>query len=614
MGEVVGAGLIAHVPTIVLPEEIRRELNNGEDTTLVAGLHQLRKEVFESLDYDTVVVLDSHWATTVEFVVTAQERRTGLFTSEELPRGMSQRPYDFLGDPELAQLIASKADDHGTWITAISDDHLPIFYATTNLWEFLGQGMPDKRWISIGVCQTADTEDNLRLGRALGDAIEESDRKVVLLASGALSHTFWPLRELRKHEAAGAEHIFTPEAAAADAERMEWFETGDHAQVLDTMPAFYRFRPEARFGHYLMMIGAIGEGDCTATGRRYGEYENSIGTGQVHYWFERPEGRLPQATPYTRRPRGPATGGRPGFASSRLGQPSHQGAPMPLRETRRILLDGNIVDVERHGDELVAGDGRTLGIAEAVHLAPVVPSKIVCVHLNYSSRVQELMLTLPPAPTYFHKPVSSLNAHESAVVRPLGCKWLNYEGEIAIVIGRTARNISPDEAGDYIHGYSIANDYGLHDFRDTDSGSMLRVKGSDTLCPVGPGMVEGWDFHGKQIRTLVNGNVRQDANTDEMMWDPHYLVADIARTITLQPGDLLLSGTPAISRTVYPGDVVEVEVEGLGTLRNHIVEGPTPIRTDVGAQPTESEEVLSTAKGGDWEFRGIRKPDLSGKR
>ena len=148
MGEVVGAGLIAHVPTIVLPEDTRRELNNGEDTTLVSGLHQLRQEVFDTLDYDTVVVLDSHWATTVEFVVTAQYRRQGLFTSEELPRGMSQRPYDFPGDPELAHLIAGKADDHGTWITAIDDDHLPIFYATTNLWEFLGEGLPDKRWIS----------------------------------------------------------------------------------------------------------------------------------------------------------------------------------------------------------------------------------------------------------------------------------------------------------------------------------------------------------------------------------------------------------------------------------------------------------------------------------
>ena len=108
MGEVVGAGLIAHVPTIVLPEDTRRELNHGEDITLVAGLQQLRREVFDTLDYDTVVVLDSHWATTVEFVVTAQERRAGLFTSEELPRGMCQRPYDFPGDPELAHLIAEQ--------------------------------------------------------------------------------------------------------------------------------------------------------------------------------------------------------------------------------------------------------------------------------------------------------------------------------------------------------------------------------------------------------------------------------------------------------------------------------------------------------------------------
>ena len=293
MGEVAGAALLAHVPTIVLPEKDRRELNNGADTTLVSGLQELRRDVFEVLDYDTVVVLDSHWATTVEFVVTAQERRAGLFTSEELPRGMVRRPYDFPGDPELAEAVAANADEHGTWITAIDDPYLPIFYATTNLWEYLGKGL-DKRWVSIGVCQTADTEDNLRLGRALGQAIAEVDRKVVLIASGALSHTFWPLRELRKHEAAGIEHIFTPEAAAADFERLEWFRNGDHARVLETMPEFYRFKPEARFGHYLMMIGALGEGDCTARSRQYGEYENSVGTAQVHLWFERPAGGFPR--------------------------------------------------------------------------------------------------------------------------------------------------------------------------------------------------------------------------------------------------------------------------------------------------------------------------------
>jgi 5-oxopent-3-ene-1,2,5-tricarboxylate decarboxylase/2-hydroxyhepta-2,4-diene-1,7-dioate isomerase len=279
-----------------------------------------------------------------------------------------------------------------------------------------------------------------------------------------------------------------------------------------------------------------------------------------------------------------------------------------MAEVRKIVLEGFCTEVVRDGHELVARDGRRVSIETAVHLPPAEPTKIICVHLNYASRVAEFMTKLPAAPTYFQKPVTALTGHGAEVVRPEGCKWLNYEGEIAIVIGRTCRNVSPAEAADYIAGYSVANDYGLHDFRDTDAGSMLRVKGSDTLCPVGPSLVTDWDFRGKQIRTIVNGEVRQDGNTSEMEWDMHYLVADIARTITLVPGDILLSGTPANSRTVYPGDVVEVEVEGLGTLRNTIVSGPTPIRTDVGAQPSDSEEVQSTAQGGDWEFRGIRAP------
>jgi 2-keto-4-pentenoate hydratase/2-oxohepta-3-ene-1,7-dioic acid hydratase in catechol pathway len=277
-------------------------------------------------------------------------------------------------------------------------------------------------------------------------------------------------------------------------------------------------------------------------------------------------------------------------------------------ETRRILLDGAPTAVTREGEELVAADGRRVAIGEARHLPPCEPTKIVCIHLNYESRVKEFLATLPPAPTYFHKPVSALNAHCGDVVRPPRCRFLNYEGEIAIVIGRECRHVAPDEAGEFIAGYTIANDYGLHDFRDTDAGSMLRVKGSDTLCPLGPGLVDDWDFHGKRVRTLVNGEVRQDGSTDEMVWDMHYLVADIARTITLVPGDVILSGTPASSRPVELGDVVEVEVEGLGTLRNTIVQGDVPVREDVGAQPSASEEVISTAFGGDWEFRGIRPP------
>jgi 5-oxopent-3-ene-1,2,5-tricarboxylate decarboxylase / 2-hydroxyhepta-2,4-diene-1,7-dioate isomerase len=277
-------------------------------------------------------------------------------------------------------------------------------------------------------------------------------------------------------------------------------------------------------------------------------------------------------------------------------------------EYRRILLDGNEVEVQRDGPDLVAADGRRVPATEATHLAPVSPTKILCCHLNHVSRVREFQVELPPAPTWFHKPVSALNTHGGAVVRPANCHYLNYEGEVAIVIGRTARNVALADAHHYIAGYTIANDFGLHDFRDTDAGSMLRVKGADTLCPVGPGVVTDWDFQHKSMRTIVNGVVRQDGSTDEMAWDMYYLVTDIARLITLVPGDLILTGTPSISRPVSPGDVVTVEVEGLGALTNHIVGSPAPVSDEVGAQPTATEEVLSTALGGDWEYRGQRRP------
>jgi 5-oxopent-3-ene-1,2,5-tricarboxylate decarboxylase / 2-hydroxyhepta-2,4-diene-1,7-dioate isomerase len=277
-------------------------------------------------------------------------------------------------------------------------------------------------------------------------------------------------------------------------------------------------------------------------------------------------------------------------------------------ETRRVLLDGAPTAVVCDGDDLVAPDGRRFPADEAVHLPPVRPTKIVCVHLNYESRRAEFQATLGGAPTYFHKPISALNAHGGDVVRPPRCRFLNYEGEIAIVIGEPTLHISPDESAAHIRGYTVANDFGLHDFRDTDAGSMLRVKGSDTLCPLGPGLVDDWDFRAKRIETRVNGRVVQAGTTDEMIWDMHYLVADIARTITLEPDDVILSGTPANSRPVEPGDVVEVDVEGLGVLRNTVIEGSVAVRDDVGAQPSDSEEVVSTALGGDWEFRGIRPP------
>ncbi len=288
MGEVVGCGLVAHVPTVMLPEKVRFELNEGKDFSVVDGFRRLKREVLDQLTYDTVVVLDSHWFTTVEFVITSAARRAGRYTSDELPRGMSQVPYDLPGDPAFAELVASKAAKHKTWITPIADPYLPIQYATVNVASYLQK--TNESWLSMSCAQTGETEDFLRVGRALGEAIAESDRKVLLLASGAMSHKFWPLQKLRAHEAAGIEHVFSPEHSAADLKRIDWFKNGNHADVIRSMPEFLKFKPEANFGHYLMMAAALGEEELAAPGRLFSDYENSIGTGQVHIWFDRPAG------------------------------------------------------------------------------------------------------------------------------------------------------------------------------------------------------------------------------------------------------------------------------------------------------------------------------------
>jgi aromatic ring-opening dioxygenase catalytic subunit (LigB family) len=288
MGEIVGAAVLAHVPTIVLPDELRRGLNDGKESTLYTGLHDVRREVFDVLRPDLVVVFDSHWYTTVEFCVAAHERREGHYTSEELPRGMSDVPYDIEGDPAFAAAVAAEGERvEDCWITPIADPYLPIHYGTVNLLGFL-QGT--ERWVSVSLAQTGETPDFLTVGECIGRAVAALDRRVFLVGSGALSHTFWPLRELRAHEAAGEEHIFTKEAAAADHAILEAWSRGDHASVLDDMPAYLRFRPEARFGHYLALVAAIGGRNCIAAGRQYSAYENSIGTGQVHVVFDRPEG------------------------------------------------------------------------------------------------------------------------------------------------------------------------------------------------------------------------------------------------------------------------------------------------------------------------------------
>ncbi len=288
MGEIIGAGIVSHVPTIMLPKELRLNENDGKEISLVPGLRKLKSDVLDRLKPDTIVLMDTHWEVTVEHIITAHERRQGKFTSHELPRGMRQIPYDMPGDPELAFGVAKEAENRDdTWVLASDDPYLPIFYGTVNIWSYLHDG---ERWVSVGLNQTAQTGDFLLLGELIGKAVEQLDRRVVLLASGGLTHKFLPFRELRRRTSSSLENIHSPEARAADEHVLELLRAGDHQAVIDWMPEYRKYGPEGKFGHYLIMVGALGGAACRARGEQFSDYEAAIGTGQAHVWFERPQG------------------------------------------------------------------------------------------------------------------------------------------------------------------------------------------------------------------------------------------------------------------------------------------------------------------------------------
>ena len=272
----------------------------------------------------------------------------------------------------------------------------------------------------------------------------------------------------------------------------------------------------------------------------------------------------------------------------------------PRREIHRVVHGGSSYWAEPTGDGLRLADGRIVAASSVTYLPPCEPTKILCVHTNFRSRVFEFSgkSEVPATPTYFQKPVTALNSHGGELVRPDGTLYLNYEGEIAAVIGRPTRNIQPEEAWDHIRGFAVSNDVGLQDMRDTDAGSMLRVKGQDGFCPVGPALVSGIDIRQSTIRTFRNGILVQEGMVAEMIFGIDYLIADLARYITLMPGDLILTGTPANSRPMDVGDVIEVEVTGLGRLSNHVVSAPAP-RATVGHLAADSAEARRVALGND---------------
>ncbi len=231
-----------------------------------------------------------------------------------------------------------------------------------------------------------------------------------------------------------------------------------------------------------------------------------------------------------------------------------------------------------------------------------VPGKVVAVHASYRSRAAERG-TIPPWPSYFLKPSSSLAESGDPVARPPGCELLAFEGEVALVIGHQIRRASRARAWDGVAWITAANDFGVHDLRYADRGSNLRSKGLDGFTPVGPRLLnaQAVDLAVLRLRTWVNGELAQDAwPAQDMLFGFDEILADLSRLVTLEPGDLILTGTPTGSTVVQPGDVVEVEVSAghhsTGRLRSPIVEADYPL-TPPGAMPRADDAERAAAYG-----------------
>lgn len=204
-------------------------------------------------------------------------------------------------------------------------------------------------------------------------------------------------------------------------------------------------------------------------------------------------------------------------------------------------------------------------------LAPVQPSKIVCVGLNYKDHIAESATAdEPPAePLLFLKPPSAIIGPGETIVLPAISERVDFEGELALVISQRCRNVSEGEADEYIFGLSCANDVSARDFQRKDK-QWARAKGFDTFCPVGPWVDIGLDYHGLEIETLVDMNLRQRATVDDMLFTPPFLVSYISSIMTLEPGDLILTGTPSGVGQLSPGQQVEVRIQNLGSLVNDV--------------------------------------------
>src|SRR5271165_1734742 len=247
-----------------------------------------------------------------------------------------------------------------------------------------------------------------------------------------------------------------------------------------------------------------------------------------------------------------AVAGRESIVRTLLTPPQHANGDMESLRTRRI---------------------EALPLQQASLLPPVQPSKIVCVGRNYREHAAELGHEVPQEPLLFFKPPSSLLPPGGTILRPAVSERTDYEGELGVVISRRCYKLAAtDDVRPYILGYTCVNDFTARDLQNKD-GQWTRAKGFDTFCPVGPLVTDGLDpWAGVQVETRVNGEVRQSGNTRDFIFSLDVILRYISQVMTLEPGDLIATGTPSGVGPVLAGDVVEVTVEGIGTLRNPVAD------------------------------------------
>ena len=287
MGHIVGAALVSHHPGLMQCEEFRRLMGNGEDSDLIPGYARLRDKI-AAAQPDVVLVFDSHWFTTGYHLVDGAARYTGSYISDEMPWYLHGVPYDYRGHPELALAIEAVSREQGGYNRAINHAELGKQYATINLVKHLRLEQADIPVVTVSSCQNCDWTHFLTSGEAIGEAVRRSDLKVVLLASGALSHKFNAIDWTPNHPRIFHEsNVSRPENIASDKAAIALMEQGRHDSVLARWDDDYRKKPWEAFGaHYLQMLGAMGGAACQSKGEALSAYENARGTGNIHMWFD----------------------------------------------------------------------------------------------------------------------------------------------------------------------------------------------------------------------------------------------------------------------------------------------------------------------------------------